>query len=303
MSSRSAACWTGSRRPAAPKSISASRPSAQQHHVARVRVGVEHAVLEHLLEERAQQRVGELRRGRRCACRPSRPRARSRRRATPSRARATCSGPRTRRARRCASRSEGMVAAIARALRASMRKSSSSRKRELNSCDEIHHVVVGTPRRARLDHPAELLEHRQVDARPTRRCPGRCTFTTTGEPSGSAARYTWPIEAAASGCQSKFANTLVAAGRRAPPRAARRRRRGRAGARGPGAATSSVAASGEMRSVRVERSARASRTSRRTPRARAGGAAPAGGAGRPRTLVLAARGRATVRGRCAPRCA
>ena len=37
--------------------------------------------------------------------------------------------------------------------------------------------------------------------------PGRCTFTTTGEPSGSCARYTWPMEAAARGCQSKPGNT------------------------------------------------------------------------------------------------
>ena len=121
MSSRSAACCTGSRRPAAPKSMSASCPSAQQHHVARMRVGVEHAFLQHLLEERAQQRVGQLHPVGDRARRSSRPRARSRRRATPSRARATCSGPRTRSAREMSRRRSGMVEAMAAALRASIR--------------------------------------------------------------------------------------------------------------------------------------------------------------------------------------
>ena len=32
----------------------------EQHHVARVRIGVEHAFFQHLLEERAQQVVGQL---------------------------------------------------------------------------------------------------------------------------------------------------------------------------------------------------------------------------------------------------
>ena len=55
----------------------------EQHHVAGMRVGVEHALLQHLLEERAQQRVGELHAVGDAARRSSRPRARWRRRATP----------------------------------------------------------------------------------------------------------------------------------------------------------------------------------------------------------------------------
>ena len=58
MRSRIAACSPGSRRPAAPKSISEATVG-EQHDVAGMRVGVEH-VLQHLLEEGAQQVVGEL---------------------------------------------------------------------------------------------------------------------------------------------------------------------------------------------------------------------------------------------------
>ena len=65
--STTAACWIGSSRPTAPKSMSPSVPSREDEDVARVRVGVEEAEPQHLVERRAQQLLGE-RRARSIAC-------------------------------------------------------------------------------------------------------------------------------------------------------------------------------------------------------------------------------------------
>ena len=84
------------------------------------------------------------------------------------------------------------------------------------------------PRRARLDHVAELLEHREVDARPTRRsravAPSRRPANRRAAGRGTPGRST-PRRAAA----SRSSGTRRRAARRAPPRAARRWRRGGAG--------------------------------------------------------------------------
>ena len=77
MSSRSAACWTAIE-PAGGAEVDQREPTVgQQHDVSRMRVGVEHAVLEHLLEKRLEQQVGELRAFGERARRPTRRRARS----------------------------------------------------------------------------------------------------------------------------------------------------------------------------------------------------------------------------------
>ena len=117
--------------------------------------------------------------------------------------------------------------------------------------DQVHHVIVGAPRRAGLDHAAELLEHREVDldrlVDPRGAAPSRSPERRRGAARGTPGRST-PQRAA----PSRSSRTLRRAARRAPPRAARRRRHGRRAPPDPGAATSSLAASGEIRSVRVE---------------------------------------------------
>ena len=65
MRSRIAACSHGVEPAGGAEVDEREATVGEQHHVARVRIGVEHAVLQHLLEERAQQVVGELLRGRR----------------------------------------------------------------------------------------------------------------------------------------------------------------------------------------------------------------------------------------------
>ena len=158
------------------------------------------------------------------------------------------------------------------------------------------------PRRAGLDDVAELLEHREVDARPTRRCPGACTFTTTGEPSGSCARYTWPIDAAATGCQSKPANTSST------------------GASSSSSSSSAIASRGAGRHVVLQQRQLAPRPAARCRSVRVESdlaelhehpaalleREPEAAHRRPAAVgldvVLAARGRATARARCAPRC-
>ena len=137
-------------------------PVAQEHHVAGVRVGVEHALLQHLLEERAKEQVGDLRALRRRARRPTRRRARSRRRATPSRARASVlsssytSGTTTR-------DPSGQVAADRARVARLDAEVELLAQAGAELVDEVHHVVLGAPRRAGLDDPTELVEHREVD--------------------------------------------------------------------------------------------------------------------------------------------
>src|SRR5439155_1593056 len=81
--------------------------------------------------------------------------------------------------------------------------------------------------------------------------PGRWTFTTTGEPSGSCARYTWPIDAAATGCQSKAGNTSGSGVSSSSSSTSAIEARG-AGRTWSCSRPSSAAAWGEIRSVRVE---------------------------------------------------
>ena len=47
-----------------------------------------------------------------------------------------------------------------------------------------------------------------MSARTALATPGYCTFTATSRPSSSRARYTWPIDAAAIGSESKDSKTL-----------------------------------------------------------------------------------------------
>ena len=85
-----------------------------------------------------------------------------------------------------------------RALRASMRKSSSSRRRAANSSTRSHRRGTRAPqRRARLDDARRARRAPTGRRRTDSSMPGRCTLTTTCDPSGSCARYTWPIDAAA----------------------------------------------------------------------------------------------------------
>ena len=99
----------------------------------------------------------------------------------------------------------GSAAAIVCALRASMRKSSSSRSRSLNSPTSSR-TWYSAPHDVRdsMTLPSSSSTERSMSTCSSR--PGRFTFTMTGEPSGSCARYTWPIDAAAMGCQSNAMN-------------------------------------------------------------------------------------------------
>ena len=204
--STTAACWIGSSRPTAPKSMSPSVPSSNTKMLPGMRVGVEEADPQHLVERGAQQLLGErvavdARRveplgvgdgealeallheepaGAELACRPSGPGPPSRdRAAAPSRAIAS----------------------------ASRRKSSSARRLSRELVEHLAGAHALAERRAPLRDVGEERERGEVALRSRPAMPGRCTFTTTASPVRSRARYVWPIDAAASGSQSNSANT------------------------------------------------------------------------------------------------
>ena len=92
------------------------------------------------------------------------------------------------------------------ALRASMWKSSSSRRPFVNS-DASSATWYSAPHGVRCS-TAWARDSSTSTSRPTNSATrGRWTFTMTGSPPGSVARYACAIEAAATGCQSKSANT------------------------------------------------------------------------------------------------
>ncbi len=136
---------------------------------------------------------------------------------------------------------------------------------------------------------------------PTRRCRGAAPSRRRARRSGSCARYTWPIDAAATGCQSNPRNTSSTGASSSSSSTSAMASRG-AGRTWSCNMPSSAAACGEIRSVRVlstcpsftnmpPHSSSASR-SRRT------GGRPPGAS----TSSLRPEARATDRGRCAPRC-
>ena len=113
-------------------------------------------------------------------------------------------------------------------------------------------MVLGAPRRARLDDAARAPRAPRGRPRPTPRCRGASPSPRPASRRAAAARYTWPIDAAASGCQSKRGEHVARAARRAPPRATRRRRHAARGRTWSWSSESSLIASGDSRSVRVE---------------------------------------------------
>ena len=157
---------------------------------------------------------------------------------------------RTRTARGCARPTASSLRWRARCA-ASIRKSSSSRRRAENSATRSL-TRYSRPHDVRVSMTWPSSSSTERSTRTDSSIPGRCTFTMTGEPSGSCARYTWPIDAAATGCQSNAAEDVRRPAPRAPPRAAPRCRRAAPGARGPASRPSSAAAWGEIRSVRVD---------------------------------------------------
>ena len=134
---------------------------AQQHHVPRVRVGVEHTVLEHLLEESLEEQIGDLRALGRSRVAPGD--------VTHARAVEPLHHEHPRRAQVFVDLGNGDPRPVGKAGRDRPRVAGFDAEVELFAqaraelVDQVHHVILGAPRRARLDHAPELLEHRQVD--------------------------------------------------------------------------------------------------------------------------------------------
>ena len=170
-------------RPAAPKSISASRPSCSS--ITFPGCGSAWKTrLEHLLEKRLEEQIGQLRTSvdpRSSIASASRT---LRRRATPSRAPATCSSHRGHLGNGDRDPSEGSSAMAGTRCVPRCGSRAPPATVPLNSSDEIHHVVLRPPRRALSTTCASCSSttrsrSRNLDTR-------TITFTTTGDPSGNA---------------------------------------------------------------------------------------------------------------------
>ena len=199
----SAACWIGSSRPTAPKSISPSVPSASTNTLpgwGSAWKKPSRITWSSIERSSWSASSGPVERRRR----EPRPRP-SRRRGAPARGPAACTGGGARAGMRTRS-APSRRAAISAIASASRRKSSSARSPWANWATMS---PVRTPRPngvrrcASSPRRASAARSRSIVAS----MPGRWTLTTTCSPLCSRARCVWPIEAAASGSQSNSANT------------------------------------------------------------------------------------------------
>ena len=82
----------------------------------------------------------------------------------------------------------------------------------------VEHPLPVDPRGPPDPQEQEQPRNSARSARSEARSQGYCTFTATGCPDGSCARWTWAIEAAPSGIGLELAERAPRAARRAPPR-------------------------------------------------------------------------------------